>query len=235
MLTFESSAAPPITTATVAASGHKKGDLLAVLDSDLADKINEIAHRMTNCADGTQFDASHGSRRRGDTATYGEALCAAEGVIRQAGKGGPLADLMLLDHDQIGIQFAANAEKAKDALLVLTDFISAYGAVFAIPEQSMEQLATYILALIIDSLVVDKIAIGEMNYIGQELAVTYGAMEPKPTAPTPKSASVSSSSSSGCPDPTKTPVSNVCEHCCLISPTYVSTDHVRTRRRRLQL
>jgi hypothetical protein len=163
MLAFEIPPAPSITTATVAASGHEKGDLLALLDSDLADKINEIAHRMTNCADGQQFDASHESRRRGDTATYGEALCAAEGVISMAGKGGPLADLTLLDHDQIGMQFAANAEKAKDALLVLTNFISAYSAVFAIPEQSMEQLATYILALIIDSLVVNKIAIGEIN------------------------------------------------------------------------
>jgi hypothetical protein len=176
------------------------------LDKNLADQINEIAHRMTSCADGQQLDASHGSRRRGDTATYGEALCAAEGVISMAGKGGPLADLTLLNHDRIGIEFAANAAKAKDALVVLKDFILAYSAVLAIPETNVEQLATYILAVIIDALVIDNIAIGATNYIEQELAVTYDAMRPRPT---PTSASVTSSTSSGCPDPTKTPVSNI--------------------------
>lgn len=33
-----------------------------------------------------------------------------------SGKGAPFADLTLLSHDKIGIEFAANAEKAKEAL-----------------------------------------------------------------------------------------------------------------------
>ena len=170
----------------------------------MARKINEAALRMLDCADGRAFDTSHGTRKRGGAVTYGQALCAAEGVVGMASKGGPFADLTMLSHDKIGIEFAANARKAKDALMVLKDFIIAYSPVLAIPPELVDQLGTYILAILIDSMIVENIAIGPENYIGPDLAVTYGIMSPRPT---PTSASVTStSSSSGCPDPTKTPV-----------------------------
>jgi hypothetical protein len=184
------------------AEGHKKGDLLATLDADLARRINEAAHRMTDCADGKKFDTAHGTRKRRGTASYGQALCAAEGVVGMAGKGGTFADLTLLSHEKVGIEFAATAVKAREALLVLTNFITAYGPMLAIPEELAGQLGTYILALVIDSFLVDNLPIGPINYIGPDLAVTYDAMSPRPT-PTSTSAT-STSSSSGCPDPAKT-------------------------------
>jgi hypothetical protein len=120
------------------------------------------------------------------------------------GKGGAFADLTLLSHNNVGIEFAANAGKAKDALLVLKDFILAYGPMMAMPSELAEQLGILILAMIIDSMIIENIPIGPANYIGPDLAITYGAMSPRPT---PTSVSVSStSSSSGCPDPTKSPI-----------------------------
>jgi hypothetical protein len=200
-----SSAAPAITTAASDDNGHKKGDLLATLDADLAQRINEIVHRMTDCEDGRKFDNAHDSRKRVSQPTYGQALCAAEAVVGMSGKGGAFSDLTLLSHDKMEIEFVATAVKAKDALLVLKDFIIAYGPFLAIPEVFAEQFGTFVLALIIDAVVIENFPIGQMNYIGPDLAVTYGAMSPRPT-PTPTS-STSASSSSGCPDPTQTPVS----------------------------
>lgn len=103
------------------------------------------------------------------------------------------------------IDSAATAGKAKDALLVLKDFIIAYNAVLAVPEELVNQLGTYILAIIIDAIVIENVEIGPENFLGPDLAVMYGAMSPRPT-PT-STAPTSSSSSSGCPDPTKTPAS----------------------------
>jgi hypothetical protein len=200
-----SSTTPAITTVASDENGHKKGDLLAVLDADLARRIDEVVRRMKDCEDGREFDATHGSRKRAGTATYGQALCAAEGVIGMSKRGGAFADLTLLDHNKMGIEFAATAGKAKDALLVLKDFIIAYGPMLAIPEEFAERLGTYVLAIILDAIVIDNIPIGPQNYIGPELAVSYGRMSPKPT---PTSTAPPSSSSSGCPDPTKTPVSH---------------------------
>jgi hypothetical protein len=157
---------------------------------------------MTDCVDGKNFDTAHGTRKRRGTASYGQALCAAEGVVGMAGKGGAFADLTLLSHEKVGIEFAATAVKAKEALLVLTKFITAYGPMLAIPEDLAGQLGTYILALVIDSLLVDNLPIGPINYIGSDLVVTYDAMSPRPT-PTSTSAT-SASSSSGCPDPSET-------------------------------
>jgi hypothetical protein len=163
---------------------------------------------MTDCEDGRKFDANHGSRKRASTATYGQALCAAEGIVAMSGKGGAFADLTLMSHDKIGIEFVATAGKAKDALLILKDFIIAYGPILAMPEELAEQLGTYILAIIIDAVVIEHVPIGPVNVIGPDLAVTYGTMSPRPS-PTPTATSTTPvSSSSGCPDPTKTPVSN---------------------------
>jgi len=161
---------------------------------------------MTDCADGRNFDSSHGTRRRGGGTTYGQALCAAEGIVGMTGQGGAFADLTMLSHDKIGIQFAANAGKAKDALVVLKDFIVAYAPMMVMPEQMAEELGTYILAIIIDAMIIENVPIGPMNYIDPNLAVTYGAMSSRPT-PTSASAT-STSSSTGCPDPSKTPVRN---------------------------
>jgi hypothetical protein len=173
------------------------------LDANLAGKINEVAHLMIDCEDGRKFDTAHGSRKRAGTATYGQALCAAEGVIGMSQKGGALADLTLLDHSKMGMEFAATAGKAKEALLVLKDFIIAYGPVLAIPEEHAEQLGIYVLAIVVHA-ILEKIPIGPENYIRPEIAVSYGAMSPRPTPTT----TAPSSSSSGCPDPTKTPVSS---------------------------
>jgi hypothetical protein len=159
---------------------------------------------MTDCADSKKFDSTHGTRRRDSGTTYGQALCAAEGVVGMTGKGGAFADLTMLSHDKVGIEFAANATKAKDALLVLKDFIIAYGPIMAIPSELTEQLGTYILAIIINTMIIENVPIGPINYISPDLVVTYGAMSPRPT-PTSTSSTVTSTSS-GCPDPTKTPV-----------------------------
>lgn len=173
-----SSAAPALTTAPSDTDGHKKGDILATLDTDLARKINEVVQRIEDCEDGRQFDAKHGTRKRAGTATYGQALCAAEGVVGMSGKGDRFADLTMLSHDNIGIEFAVTAGKAKEALLVLKDFIIAYSPVLAIPPELVEQFGTYVLAIIIDSLVINDTPVGPMNFIGPDLAVMQLAHSP---------------------------------------------------------
>ncbi|OAL44289.1 hypothetical protein IQ07DRAFT_649330 [Pyrenochaeta sp. DS3sAY3a] len=193
------SIAPMVTTASTDANGHKKGDLIASLDEKLAKKIDEVARRMIDCADGQKFDTLQGFRRRNSEISYGQALCASEGVIGMAGNGGPLADLTLMRHDQMGLQLAETATQAKQALVILKDFILAFSPVLGITPELVEPLGIYVLALIIDSMVIDKIPIGAVNVIAPDVAVTYGAMSPRPT-PTSSSASPTSS---GCPEETQ--------------------------------
>lgn len=210
-----SSATPAVTTATADGNGHKRGDILATLDGDLADHLNEVVHNFTNCEDGQLFDSSHGQRKRGGS-TYGQALCASEGVIVNSGKGAPFGDLTLLSHDKMGLQIYGTAGKAKDALDVLMKFIAAYSSTLAIPEDLVEQLALYVLVLVLNSVVFDSIPIGPQNFISPDVGVIYGAMSPRPT---PTSASATpSSSSSGCPDPTNTPVRYDHDHSSFILP-----------------
>jgi hypothetical protein len=172
------------------------------MDKDLAAQINEVAHRMMDCEDGRLFDSKHGLRRRAKTPTYGQVLCSSQGVITMAGKGGPLADLILVSHDKIRMQLANSAPLAKKALVELQGFILLYSPLLSIPPQLLEQLGTLVVALVVDTLILDKLPIGPINVIRPELAITYGAMSPKPT---PTSASATSSASA-CPDPSKTPV-----------------------------
>ncbi|KAF1995307.1 hypothetical protein P154DRAFT_611177 [Amniculicola lignicola CBS 123094] len=194
---------PAITTMPSDGNGHKKGDIIAKLDVELARRINEIAHRMMNCEDGRKFDSEHKLRRRDDPITYGQALCAAEGIIGMTGTGSAFSDLAKISFDNMRFEFAQNAKLAKDALPILRDFILALGPALAIPEKLVDQLTVYVLAIVIDALVLEKVPISPENFLGPDIVVLVGS---RTATLTPTSTSTTASATSGCPDPTQTPL-----------------------------
>jgi hypothetical protein len=196
---FFSSVAPSVTVVTSAGNGFSKGDLVAILDKDMAARIDEIMHRMVDCEDGRKFDSEQSlNKRAADVTKYAPAICAAEGVAGMATPGGPFGDLLLLKHDQMAFGFADAAGKAKDALVVVKDFVLAYAPMLTIPEDLADQLATYLFALAIET-VIEGVTLTEKNRIEASLVVT-GSLLPSPVSTT-------TSSTSSCPDPEKTPVS----------------------------
>jgi hypothetical protein len=143
-----------VTTAKADGNGRKQGDLLAIMDAELANRLNDYLAMTSgiSCEDGVKFDADHPTKKRGGV-PMGKAICAAESVIKSAGKNQPFGDITLLQHDQMGIMMKGTAGNAKEALVVVKDFVIAYAPLLAIPEELIEQVATYVLALAIDQVI----------------------------------------------------------------------------------
>jgi hypothetical protein len=168
------------------------------LDADLAQRINDLMHIMSSCDDGAKFDAdSGGKKKQRATGTYGQAICGAEAVASMAGPGGPFNDLLLLRQDQMPFGFAEGAGEALHAANVVADFVLAYAPMLTITPEVANQLATYLLALAIDT-IVENVPLKGENRIAASL-VTTAATTTKTTSPT--------TSQTGCPDPMTTPVS----------------------------
>jgi Mn-dependent DtxR family transcriptional regulator len=62
-----------MTTVSSDTKGHQMGDLVIILDEDLARRMYEFVRRMTDCDDGRRFDDEHGLRKRAGVTT-GQAL-----------------------------------------------------------------------------------------------------------------------------------------------------------------
>lgn len=207
MLSY-SSQTPSITLVTEASNGFSKGDLVAILDKDLASRIDEVIHRIKDCEDGRKFDSEHGSRKRAGP-SYGQAICGAEAAASMARPGGPFNDLLLLDPNQLPFGFADAAGAVAQAANVVADFVVAYAPMLSIEPALAEQLGTYLFALAIDTLI-ENSPLGENNRIQSSLVTT--------------STSLVTTSTSGCPDPTATPVSDEPWKNLRRIPSQVSTD-----------
>jgi hypothetical protein len=177
------------------------GDLAAVLDAGLASRLDEIMHRMTDCADGRDFDASQTSRRRAPGPRYGAAICAVEGAAAMAQQGGVLNDLLLIDPARLGFGFADNAGDIARAAGVAVDFVRAYAPLLALPDEVATQLGNILFALALDTLI-NNLPLGDENRIQSSLVTTATQTTTATTTTT------TSSTSSGCPNATSTPVSS---------------------------
>ncbi|KAB5578286.1 hypothetical protein GE09DRAFT_1089179 [Coniochaeta sp. 2T2.1] len=194
---LQGSQTPTVTLVTEPSAGFSKGDLAAILDADLAQRIGDLMHLMSTCDDGTKFDADKGSRKKHRaTGTYGQAICGAEAVASMAGPGGPFNDLLLLRQDQMAFGFAEGAGEALRAANVVADFVLAYAPMLSITPDVANQLATYLMALAIDT-IVENVPLKGENRIASSL-VTTGPTATQTASPT--------SSQTGCPDPKTTPL-----------------------------
>jgi hypothetical protein len=117
-----------------------------------------------------------------------------------ARKGGPLADLILVSYNKIQMQLANSAPLAKKALIELQGFILLYSPLLSISPQLLKQLGTLVVALVVDTLILNKLPIELINVIRLELAITYSAMSLKPTT----TSALATSSASACPNLLKT-------------------------------
>ena len=188
-----SSHAPSVTAVTQAGGGYSKGDLVAILDKNLASRIDEVMNRMNVCEDGQKFDSEHGSKKRAGP-SYGQAICGAEAAAAMAVPGGPLNDLLLLDPTRLAFGFADAAGAVAQAANVAAGFVVAYAPILSIDPTLAEQLGTYLFALAINTLV-ENSPLGENNRIQSSLVTT-------------STLSVTTPTSSGCPNPTTAPVSD---------------------------
>jgi len=155
--------------------------------------------RTTECEDGTKFDREHSSKRRANS-RLGKAICAYQGVILNMGAA--LSDLMQTDFGVLDFAIPATPPDRAAASELTLQLMEEYAALMNLPMDRARVLAAYLFALTI-GVVIDGNPLGTNNKIPASLVQT-GAPTSRLTQTT---ASATSSSSSGCPDPTKTPVS----------------------------
>ena len=125
-------------------------------------------------------------------------------------KGGPLANLVFLSYNKIQIELAQTTPLAKKALIELQGFILVYSPLLSISSQRLKQLGIFVVALVVKTLILNKLPIGLVNVIRLELAITYSTISLKPT---PISA-LAISSTSTCPNLLKTLVRSNPLLCC---------------------
>jgi hypothetical protein len=167
---------------------------MVYMDQNLASRMQEIMMRNTQCEDGAKFDREHPSKKRA-ASNLGRAICAYHAVI--VNMGGALSDLMQTNLG--GLDFAIPTTPAAELTLEL---LEDYAPIIDLQVDRARALAAYLFALAV-GVVIDGRTLGPTNKIPSTLIQTNN-----PTVkPTQTTASPSSSSSSGCPDPTKTPVS----------------------------
>ncbi len=150
---MDRSQAPAVTPVTEPGDGSAAGDLAAILDADLASRIDEVMHRETVCEDGKNFDQEHAAPQKRAGGTLGEAICGAQAVASMAGPGGPFNDLLLLNTGQVPFGFADAAGNVAQAANVVSGFVLDYSPMLAISSELGGELSTYLMALAIDTIV----------------------------------------------------------------------------------
>lgn len=201
-----------------ASDGFEKGDLSGILDVDLAGRLDEFMHRSKECRAGSDFDKDHPEKRRA-SGTYGQALCAAQGVMQGATANGPFNDLVLLDPAGVHFGFAKAAGAAQDVANILAEFVAVYAPLTALPEDLVHEISIYVLALAIDT-IVDNVTLGERNRI-QATMVT--------TADSP------SSTTTGCPEPDSVSYPRSLDAAESIADFVLSSSSVESRTKRIVL
>jgi hypothetical protein len=144
-------------------------------------------HRRKDCQAGVDFDKSHSKKRR-DSGSYGQALCAAQAVMQGATVQGPFNDLVLLDPASVHFRFTEAAGAARDAADELAEFVKAYAPLIAVPEDVVQEISMYVLALAIDT-IVENITLGQKNRIKATMVTTTDSPAATSTG-CPKPASV---------------------------------------------
>ncbi|KAH7381918.1 hypothetical protein BKA64DRAFT_749377 [Cadophora sp. MPI-SDFR-AT-0126] len=187
---------PSVTAVSTAHGAFSTGDLSAILDSSLASRLDEVMHRMIECADDRAFEDGTSLRKRAGTG-YGAAICAVEGAVAMAQRGGPLNDLLFLNPNRVRFAFAAAAGDIARAADIAVGFVLAYAPMLDLPDDVAIQLGNFLFALAVDTLV-ENLPLGEENRIKASVLT----VETMPTS----TMTSTTSTSSGCPDPTSTPL-----------------------------
>lgn len=161
---------------------------MAVLDTDLAARLDEIMRRTTSCSDGSDFDSSHPSSKR-EAVSFGGPICAAQEAATMAQEGGTLNDILLLN----SMPFHFPAGDVADAAQVVINFVRDYSSMLDIDTDTAVQLGTVLFALAVE-LLVDGVALGAQNTIPASLIQT-GTIT---TGPTTTATTASCATSSSC-------------------------------------
>ncbi|KAK1760056.1 hypothetical protein QBC47DRAFT_333896 [Echria macrotheca] len=205
---LEGSVTPAVTAVTSAADGFQAGDLAAILDKGLADRLNDFMQRSKDCQAGLDFDNENptpaSTRKRAGRGTYGQALCASQAVIGGVENGGPFNDLLHISPAGVHFQFAPGAGPAVLAADRFADFIDSYSPMITSDSDVRQQLGLYIMALAIDTIVEDN-PLRDRNRIQATMVITEGGLSP---------------TASACPDP------HSGEHkgCECTGPPFLTTD-----------
>lgn len=180
---FISSVTPSITPITSASDGFEAGDYAGLLDENFGKKLSEYMRRTKHCAAGDEFDAEHSSaRRKRDGGSFGQAICAAESVVRGTTPGGPWNDLLLVDTGR-HMRVADAAGAALEAANVLADFVREYAPLMDVSEDVAQQIGVFILSLAITTIVED-VPLDDNNRIKSGLITTgtSGSTQPSSTS-----------------------------------------------------
>lgn len=184
---------PSVTPVSDPQDGLEKGDLIAILDGDLASRLDEVMHRDQECDDGRSFDRSDHSRRKRAGGSYGNAICAAEAVAGMAQAGGPFNDLLLLRTPHVTFEFAEAAGAVARAATVAVGFVRDYAPLLDISADVAEQLGNFLFALAVNTIVEGQ-SLGDRNRIKATNIETEAPHQP---------------TASSCPDPEESPVSTL--------------------------
>ncbi|KAH6706397.1 hypothetical protein BKA61DRAFT_580638 [Leptodontidium sp. MPI-SDFR-AT-0119] len=189
-------------TVTAVSTAHGPfviGDLAAVLDANLASRLNEIIHRMSECADRRDFNNRKTLRRRASP-RYGAAICAVKGVTAIVQLRGALGNLLLLNPGQLRFRFIASASDVARVARVAVGFVQTYAPMLELPDDMAVQLGNFPFALAVDTLI-NNLPLREENRIEATLLTTETV-----ASSTMVSTTSTTSTSSGCPDPTSSPI-----------------------------
>lgn len=121
---YLSTASPAITTFTANIDGHSQGDVLITMPDELANRMDEIIRRSTQCPDGVAF----GQKLRKRLDNYGGVICAAQAVVVNAAPGTAFADFLVVRPQ--GLPWAS-ADAAR-AMMVVVQFARAYAPALAL-------------------------------------------------------------------------------------------------------
>ncbi|KAH8908289.1 hypothetical protein BR93DRAFT_475403 [Coniochaeta sp. PMI_546] len=182
---LEGSVTPAVTAVTAAADGAEKGDLVAVLDKDLASRLDEFMHRSKDCQAGADFDKENptpGASRKRAGGSFGQALCASQAAFGGIARGGPFNDVQLINPGGVHFQFAQAAGPAVAALNQLSEFVRSYARVIGVPPEVADVVAPYLMTLAIET-IVDNIPISDRNVIKATKVSTSPADPTKTSQP----------------------------------------------------
>lgn len=124
-------------------------------------------HRQKDCEDGQLFVDDIARKKmlayvqnNPVVGNLGHAVCAAEGAATMAQPGGPLSDLLLLEP----YPFLFKRGDFQDAARVVEEFVRAYAPLLTIDEEAATDLALFLFALALDT-IVDNLVLGTNNPI----------------------------------------------------------------------
>jgi hypothetical protein len=127
-------------------SGHKKGEIVAIMDKSLAKKLKDFSHPEPLCEEGLAFDKDTTTTDKRDASpqqaaggnqiqhgrTLGQVICGTQNVLVNVKPGGIFSELVpFVPSLKLGPKPVA--KRTRKALENIKDFLAAYGPMASVP------------------------------------------------------------------------------------------------------